>query len=301
MLSDRKYMRDDYPRRVRAALPWLLSAVSAGFILDAVFQRLFGSTAFVEWFALTFRGLREWHVWQPLTYPAIHPVGSDFISLLVVMFNLLCLYFVGRETEGLLGTTRFVGLYLGATLLGAAAWAGVHFHTGGLLAGTWPGIAGCIVLFALINPDQELSVLFFFVPLRFAAKYLAWGLLAYDALGLLAWEILGRASPIGDNHAAHLGGMLAGYLYFTLIHKREWRTPDRSSEIELPKWLKKSRKAAAAGGATTGNFKLNITNREDLRTEVDRILDKINSQGFASLTPEEKQLLDDARNQISRR
>jgi len=33
---------------------------------------------------------------------------------------------------------------------------------------------------------------------------------------------------------------------------------------------------------------------------VDRILDKINSKGFGALTPEEKRLLDDAREQLSR-
>mgnify|MGYP006139679347 CR=1 FL=1 len=36
------------------------------------------------------------------------------------------------------------------------------------------------------------------------------------------------------------------------------------------------------------------------RTEVDRILDKINSQGFASLTPDEKRVLDDAKDLLSR-
>ena len=37
------------------------------------------------------------------------------------------------------------------------------------------------------------------------------------------------------------------------------------------------------------------------RVEVDRILDKINSEGFASLTQEEKHLLDNAKDMLSRR
>ena len=46
---------------------------------------------------------------------------------------------------------------------------------------------------------------------------------------------------------------------------------------------------------------MNITNRDDLRAEVDRILDKINSQGFGALTDEEKRVLDEARDLLSRR
>ena len=44
-----------------------------------------------------------------------------------------------------------------------------------------------------------------------------------------------------------------------------------------------------------------VPTREELRAEVDRILDKINSDGFGALTADEKQLLDDARDVLSRR
>ena len=40
--------------------------------------------------------------------------------------------------------------------------------------------------------------------------------------------------------------------------------------------------------------------RETLRAEVDRVLDKINSQGFGALTEEEKRLLDEAKDLLSR-
>ncbi len=48
-------------------------------------------------------------------------------------------------------------------------------------------------------------------------------------------------------------------------------------------------------------YKVNVTSREDLRIEVDRILDKINSEGFGALTAQEKRLLDDAREALGRR
>ena len=44
-----------------------------------------------------------------------------------------------------------------------------------------------------------------------------------------------------------------------------------------------------------------LGSREGLRAEVDRILDKINSQGFGALTADEKRLLDDAHDLLSKR
>jgi hypothetical protein len=45
---------------------------------------------------------------------------------------------------------------------------------------------------------------------------------------------------------------------------------------------------------------VNLTEREHLKLEVDRILDKINSKGFGSLTPEERKTLDEARDMLSK-
>ncbi len=42
-------------------------------------------------------------------------------------------------------------------------------------------------------------------------------------------------------------------------------------------------------------FTVNISEKELLRKEVDRILDKINQEGFGSLSPQEKQVLDKAK------
>jgi len=60
-------------------------------------------------------------------------------------------------------------------------------------------------------------------------------------------------------------------------------------------------KNSQKSGAAAPSFKVNIGTRENLRAEVDRILDKINSKGFGALTAEEKRLLDEARDLLSRR
>lgn len=302
MLSDRSYMRDSYPRTSRSALVWIISATVAGFVLANVFERLLPSPAthfsFTSFFGLSLEGIKHGYVWQVATYSLLHPPG-ELGTVLIFCFNLLCLYLLGRDIEMLLGTKRFTWLYLGGVALGGLAWLATNYRFGSdhLLTGAWPGIAALFVLFACLNANQRIPLLVFFVfPVTLKPKYLAWAALAFDLSGFFAYEVRGHDSPFGCYHSSHLGGMLAGYLYYRFVHEREWRTPDGLAEIELPKWLRKKQKAEAPPPA----FKLNL-DRDALRAEVDRILDKINSDGFGALTDEEKRLLDDAKDLLSRR
>jgi hypothetical protein len=57
----------------------------------------------------------------------------------------------------------------------------------------------------------------------------------------------------------------------------------------------------AAKPAAPAAYQVNVSSPGDLRAEVDRILDKINSQGFGSLSADEKRMLDDAKDLLSRR
>lgn len=277
---------------------WLLSGIAAGFIMVAVFERMFASAAFTDWFQLTAPALRHGYAWQLLTYAFIHPLDG-VLSVFQVAFNLICLYFLGREMETLLGARRFLILYFGATLLAAGCWFAVNFHQGGALSGTWPAILACLTMYALLYPDQEMTLLILFVPVTLRPKYLAWGLFGFYLLALGVWELRGQALPVQFAPSAYLGGMLAGVLYFFFVHKREWRNPDGHTAIELPRWMSKARKNPAAA---PGKYKVNLTTppQENLKAEIDRVLDKINSQGFSSLTPEEKRLLDNARDQLGR-
>jgi len=298
MLEDRPYMRDDYPRRGRTALMWLLSGIAAGFVMVAVFERMFDSAAFTDWFQLTAPALRHGYAWQLVTYAFIHPLEGA-LSVLQVALNLLCLYFLGREMETLLGARRFLILYFGAVVIAAGCWLAVNFNHDGALSGAWPAILACLTMYALLYPDQEMTLLIMFIPVTLRPKYLAWGLFVINLLALGFWELRGQVLPVQYAPSAHLGGMLAGALYFFLVHKREWRNPDGRSAIELPRWMRKARKNPAAA---PGKYKVNLTTppEENPKAEVDRILDKINSQGFASLTAEEKRRLDNARDQLGR-
>lgn len=306
MLSDRSYMRDSYPRTTRSALVWIVSATIAGFILANAFERLFlPAVPFTNLFALSIGELQRGHLWQLLTYAFVHPPG-DPMDVLIFCFNLLCLYLLGRDLESFLGTKRFTWLYFCGIAAGGVAWVAVNYRAGGQMMGAWPGIAALFTLFACLNANQRIPLLILFVfPVTLKPKYLAWAAVVYDSCRLAFIEIPQSyshfAGPDTFNRfghpSAHLAGMLVGFLYFRLVHEREWRTPDGLAEIELPKWLRKKQQSPDVVAPV---YKVNL-DREAIRAEVDRILDKINSEGFAALTHEEKRLLDEAKDLLSRR
>ncbi|WP_404420783.1 rhomboid family intramembrane serine protease [Nibricoccus sp. IMCC34717] len=293
MLSDRSYMRDDFDRPRTSVLIWLVCAMIAGFLLEVVFSRALNSSAFAAFSQLSILGLAEWRLWTFLTFPFVDD------SLLGLIFNSLSVYFLGRELLPLCGERRFLGL-VGACAIGAGlSWFAVnHGHAGAALTGATSISCGLLILYACLNPDREITLLLFFIlPVTVKPKYLAWFVGGFSLLGMLADEILGKRS-LGIPHSAHVGAMTVALLYFVLVHRREWLNPDGRTSIQLPDWMKKkSVRAAAAAPA----YKVNVSSRADLRAEVDRILDKINSEGFQSLTAEEKRILDEARDSLSRR
>ncbi len=296
MLADRSYMRGDYQRRRTSALVWIIAVTVAAFVIELVV----GSPWFVHGEALlselplTIPALREGHVWTLLTHGLIHSTSTPFH----ILFTVLSLIFIGRELEPLLGAKRFVGLYVGALLLGALTWSAVHWIHGGVLIGATAGIFGLFVVLALLHPYQEINFLvMFLIPVRTKPIYLVYGLLALDVFGLLFYEFRGSSPPFGYAASAHLGGMLAGWLYLKLFHASHGMDRAASFSLQLPAWLKRREKKAT--------FEIPVATKPtkpspNLRAEVDRILDKINSEGFGSLTEQEKRVLDDAKDMLSR-
>jgi hypothetical protein len=108
--------------------------------------------------------------------------------------------------------------------------------------------------------------------------------------------MMGHRAPFWDGHVANLATMLTAYGYFRAVGRVD-PFGEFAAGFALPRWLRRRKKPAA----TAARFQVNISSRDDLRAEVDRILDKINSEGFGALTDEEKRLLDEARDVLSRR
>ncbi len=295
MLSDRPYMQDNRPEERTSVLGWLIAAIISGFVLQTVMTRLFqAGPAMESLFAVTPAALRSGRVWTLFTYAFLH----DQDNLLHVLTNVLAVYFLGRPLLPLLGPKRFVGLFASAVALGGVCWAAANWQAPAMLLGASAGASALLIVFACFYPDREMTfLLFFIIPVSLKPKYMALACVAIDLFGCVFYELLGTPSPFGLAHSAHLGGMAAGWLYFQFAHNARWRLPLRRASSEAPRWSKR----AAQQGSPAPAYRVNLTNRESLKAEVDRILDKINSKGFGALTPEEKRLLDDAHDLLSRR
>lgn len=294
-------MRDSYePARNGggSVMTWLLSGIIAGFILQNVFLRWFNAGAFFDGnFALSPYAIATGKVWTLLTYGFLH----DPRNLLHILANVLAIYFLGRELLPLLGARRFVGVYLAMVLTGGLFWLAANWANAGMVIGASAAACGLLIIYAGFYPHRPITFLLFFIlPVTLKPKHVAITLLLLDLAGFAFYEILGAASPFGVAHSAHLGGMFAGWIYFRYVHERAWpagwrlawprrqaRRATRSSAAELPE--------------DESEDALLPTSHRDLRAEVDRILDKINSEGFGALTPEEKRLLDNAKDLLSRR
>ncbi len=295
MLSDRAYMREDYQRPKTSILVWLILAIVAGFLLQTIFLRWFGAgRGFSSLFALSISGLQSGKVWTLLSYSFLHSPAN----LLHIVGNLLGLYFLGRELLPLLGDRRFLGFYAAAVITGGLIWTATNWASGGMVVGASAGVSGLLIVFACFYPNRQVTFLLFFIlPVTLKPKYVALGLLGLDLFGFVFYEIMGAVSPFGFAHSAHLGGMLVGWLYYRYVHDRKWSLTSSTASFEMPSWAqKKTPKSAAAP-----KYQVNIGGGNDLRAEVDRILDKINSKGFGSLTDEEKRVLDSAKDMLSKR
>ncbi|MFP4069974.1 MAG: rhomboid family intramembrane serine protease [Verrucomicrobiota bacterium] len=299
MLYDRPYMRQGYPPEPgKASIVTTLLVVTIGIfvlqnVLNVFFPRADGypNQFMTDWFALSGGHFRELKVWTILSYAFLHSTQNLFH----IFGNMLGLYFLGRVLEPIMGRQRFLQFYLGSALVAGLVYLAFHFNGVSTVMGASGAVFALLAFFCLIRPDQPITLLLFFViPITLKPKWVFWGAIAISAFSLLFYELPGKSYV---SHSAHLGGMLAGILYYRFIHGSGARfgRPAARPSVELPDWFKKKNQAPRNLG-----YQVNRTSRDDLQKEVDRILDKINASGFGSLSSDEKSTLDRAKDILSK-
>ncbi len=300
MLSDRPYMREEYRQERTSALTWLISAIVAGFVLQLLMETSWirGGNRFQEVLGLSNSGLDHRWFWILLTHGFLH--STTFV--LHVIVNVVALYFLGRELLPMLGTRRFLGLFGAATVISGAVW--LAMHTGSATdvhLGSTAAIEALFIVFACFFPNQQSRFLVLFVPITLQPKHAAYALVGAALIGFFCYELPQNSLPFGltFSSSAHLAGMLTGYLYYRFVHDGRWFRSEDRADVELPRWMQTLRKPAPAAALPIDAPPAPLS-RADLRAEVDRILDKINSQGFGALTPEERRVLDDAKHLLTR-
>ena len=180
MLSDRSYLRDDYPRERTSVLTWLLCSLVAGFVIQLVVGSAWfssGSRALGEQLMLTAHGMRAGRLWTLVTHSFLH----DTHYIFHLIGNMMMIFFLGREVLPVVGEKRFLGLYFGATILGGLAWTLVHWNLGGVHFGATAASDALLIVFACFYPNRQMDFLLFFVlPVSVKPKHLAFAFLGLD-------------------------------------------------------------------------------------------------------------------------
>ncbi|MGC9943155.1 MAG: rhomboid family intramembrane serine protease [Verrucomicrobiota bacterium] len=291
MLEDRDYMRQPEYHTSRVSFTVLLLIVNAAVFLVQLATANSPEGLYIQnnYFALSLDGLRHGYIWQLVTYQFMHGGWTHII------FNSLAIFFFGRPVETAFGGSRFLGLYLVSGIVGGLVQMlfalGIQaFATP--VVGASAGAYGLIAAFAVINWTESFTLLFYFFPITMRGKTL---LLA--SIGVAALSMLNFSSNVAN--AAHLGGILAGFVYARQILRGGWpqwklfprRERPRQAVATRPKENKFWRAAPAEEELPTDQF---------LQNEVDPVLDKISAHGIQSLTAREREILESARKKMTR-
>jgi membrane associated rhomboid family serine protease len=223
--------------------------------------------------------------WAIITYMFAH----DPTSFWHIGLNMLSLYFFGPPLEARWGSKEFLKFYFICGMGGALL---SFLFMSSPIIGASAAIFGVMLGFAMNWPDAPIYIWGIFpIP----AKILV-GLFA--AFSLYS-GLTGRGGNIA--HFAHLGGFAAGYIYLKLDRR------GGGLFTRVRKMMAKSSMTVSSGGGsgTTGSVgtlramgspgaRRGNSGEVELLNELDRVLDKISTQGMNSLSPEERRLLDEA-------
>ncbi|MDO9511041.1 MAG: rhomboid family intramembrane serine protease [Bacteroidales bacterium] len=216
--------------------------------------------------------------WTILTYMFVH------YDLFHILFNLLWFYWMGKIFLEYIDKNQLLPLYfaggIGGYLLFALAYN--YVPALGATAGDARVIGASASVMAIV------SAIAFYVPnYTMQLMFIGRVKLIYLAIGLFVLDFLMIGNTNAGGHIAHLGGALAGYLYYR-AYKKGFRFMGFNRIILLfqPKKLKVTGKP------------INRMNDEDYsihraqhQQEIDKILEKISKSGYQSLNSLEKELL----------
>lgn len=223
-----------------------------------------------DFLALSETGIQDAYAWQFFTSMFMHSGPWHLLA------NVSVLYLLGRDVESILGQRHFFFLYLSGALAGEL----VHLFAmppNVVLFGASGGVVAVLMAYATILPELELNALLPVVPVRFKAKYLAYGVIGVA----LVLVLVSRSGDV--THSAVLGGCVAGWLYAHLLGF------GRPSFVQRALHQRKS-KAERYRQMNAGQF---------IAEEVDPLLEKISREGVQSLTRRERRILAQAREKLA--
>ena len=228
---------------------------------EGMFFPLFGLVPKLVW--------SEFMLWQPFTYLFFHG------GIWHVLINMFVLWMFGSELERLWGKEHFLKFYF-VTGVGAGLVTmifGLNSMTP--IVGASGAVYGVLLAYGLTYPNRTVY-LYGIIPIKSLWFVIGIGVIAF----MSSFDNVSQIS-----HLTHLSGMMIGYLML----KRPVRFNDlwftirkRTLEYKIKHEEKK------------------VSQHQAIEREIDRILDKINREGFDSLTEEEHDRLYKGSQSLSR-
>ena len=207
--------------------------------------------------------------WTLVTYMFVHA------NLMHILLNMLGLYFFGPRMEARLGGRHFLGLYFLSGIAGAVLTFVLAPYAA--VVGASGAVMGVLAGYARFWPEDRIYI---------------WGVLPVSArvmvIGLALYSIwsgfMGSVGGVAD--FAHLGGLVAGWLYVLGLERR--RGLARGSARKVPWELPGAARARTERWARIRPEELHEVNR----AEVERLLARVREEGPRSLTEPEREFLD---------
>jgi len=234
---------------------------------EDVFFRLFG--------LVPSSFLSELMIWQPFTYMFFHAPFYSSVGISHILLNMLGLWVFGRELEQAWGKNNFLKYYFVTGIGSGLVTFLFQINSDSPVIGASGAVYGVLLAYGLSYPNRMLYI-WGIIPVKSLWLVIIMGAIAFFGL-------LGNAD--GISHVTHISGMVIGY--FMLNKKWRWR--------EL---LFKIRKKTIEFQVQRHEEK--VAKKIMLKKDIDLILDKIQKEGFSSLTSKEKNKLYDASKNMSK-
>ena len=253
--------------------------------LAIVFIRAFSPTqtgffdVFFEWIALPSGWFAMFKKpWTLFSHMFVHKGLWHFA------WNMLMFYWFGKIVGDLIGDKKIVPLYISGGLFGAVFYLlyASTFGVNGIAFGASAAVMTFVVGAGFLAPEYSMRlILLGDVKLKYIAA----------ALFLMDFVSISEANNTGG-HIAHIGGAIFGGLYIYLLQRGTDLLDFSRSEVVKSK-RKKTNKSMKVVHNTSQqkSAKRPSPKSSDLQAQVDKILDKINSSGYESLSAEDKEIL----------
>ena len=240
------------------AIKTLISINFAIFILQSIssseimFFSNFGLVPKLVWSQLK--------IWQPFTYMFFH---GDIWHVLINMF---VLWMFGSELERVWGKKNFLRFYF---ITGVGSGLGTMFfglHSTTPIVGASGAIYGVLLAYGIMFPNRTVY-LYGIIPIKSIWFVIGIGVVAF-------FSSFNNFTNI--SHLTHLFGMIIGYIYLKRpVHFRSL-------------WFSFFKKVLEY---RIQNQEKEISRSAEIEKDLNFILDKINREGFKSLTQEEEERL----------